>query len=493
MARLLSVRRLWLLWGLVTLLLLGMAAAVMAYGGPRHLFLIGKTTDAHHQIELACNACHTDWFGGRESIEKSCHGCHQADLDEMNDSHPAKKFRDPRNADRLELLDATKCLTCHVEHNEDVTRPMAVTLPMDYCSACHQDVAENRPSHKGFGFETCASAGCHNFHDNQALYEDFLEKHVGDDWLSKHPFLLSRQEGSPRSPELKALYSKPAAAPAPAVPDAPAGIDFEAHVANGWLQSAHAANGVNCSGCHQPQGANPKAKSSWIEKPAMEQCAACHSYEAERFVKSKHGMRLAKDMFAERDGLLGIFKEKRLSPMRPEMARLPMKADAAHRELTCTSCHAEHDFNTARAKVEACTTCHNDEHTKAYFASPHHALWQKELAGEVPAGSGVTCASCHMPLAMRKDAKGRTVLAADHNQSGNLHPNEKMGRGVCLQCHGLGFTLDALADRALISRNFKGRPSVHVESIDWVERRMRERGDLPPSRTTTAKNGQEGD
>jgi len=488
MARLFSTKRLWLLWGLATVFLLASAAAVMAYGGPRHLFLIGKTTDAHHQMELSCNTCHTDWFGGRESIEQSCRNCHQDDLDAMNDSHPAKKFRDPRNAERLEQLNAMECLTCHIEHNEDVTRPMAVTLPMDYCSACHQDIAKDRPSHEGYGFETCANAGCHNFHDNQALYEDFLEKHVGQPWLKEHPKMALRF-GSAGFAKAGALYTGKTSAERLSVPDAPAGIPLDAHVSEGWLQSAHAASGVNCSGCHQPQGANPKAKASWIAKPAMEQCATCHTYEAERFVKGKHGMRLGDGLFTEQDGLFGMFSEKKLSPMRPELARLPMKAEAAHKELTCTSCHGAHAFNTQKAKVEACVSCHNDDHTKAYFESPHHALWQKELAGDAPAGSGVTCASCHMPVIEQK-IDGKKVMLTDHNQSGNLHPNEKMGRQTCLQCHGLGFTLDSLADSKLIRKNFKGRASVHVESIDWVERRMRKRGDLPKAPDSGGGNGQ---
>lgn len=483
MARLFTPRRLWLVWGMATLFLLASAAAVMAYGGPRHWFLIGKTTDAHHQIELACTACHTEWFGGREPIENACLGCHQEDLDAMKDSHPAKKFRDPRNADRLKQLNAMECLTCHVEHNEDVTRPMAVTLPTDFCSACHQGIADDRPSHEDYGFETCTNAGCHNFHDNTALYEDFLEKHVGQPWLKDGADFqyLARKPGMfPADPSGSALDK-----PAPVtVPDAPAGIDPKAHVSNGWLQSAHAAGGVNCSGCHQPAGANANTKSSWIEKPGMAQCSTCHAYEAGRFVKGKHGMRLADGMTVENDGLFGLFKKRRLSPMRPELARLPMKKDAAQQELTCNSCHQAHDFNVGKAKVDACVSCHDDDHTKAYFTSPHFALWQAEKAGKAPAGSGVTCASCHMPLAEQK-VDGRTMLLADHNQSGNLHPNATMGRGVCLTCHGLGFTLDALADRKLINRNFKGRPSVHVKSIDWVERRMRERGDIPASRKAT--------
>ena len=29
----------------------------------RRMFLPGRTSHGHHQIELACNACHTPWMG----------------------------------------------------------------------------------------------------------------------------------------------------------------------------------------------------------------------------------------------------------------------------------------------------------------------------------------------------------------------------------------------------------------------------------------------
>ena len=122
---------------------------------------------------------------------------------------------------------------------------------------------------------------------------------------------------------------------------------------------------------------------------------------------------------------------------------------------------AEGDY--ARAAAEACATCHDDPHTRAYFASPHRALWQAERDGRAPPGSGVSCATCHMPKTGRR---GR--IATNHNQNDNLRPNEKMIRGVCLDCHGLGFALDALADAELVERNFRGRPQIHVESIEWA-------------------------
>ena len=185
-------RKLWLLW--FALAMAGSSAMVgaMIYGGPlRSQLLIGKTTSGHHQIELACESCHQP-FGGKAAMQEACVSCHGAELKLANDSHPAKKFTDPRNADRLEKLNATLCVTCHREHNPQITGAMGVTLPSDYCVLCHKDVGKDRVSHQGLPFNGCAAAGCHNFHDNRALYEDFLAKHAAEPDL-KTPAILATQ------------------------------------------------------------------------------------------------------------------------------------------------------------------------------------------------------------------------------------------------------------------------------------------------------------
>jgi len=151
------------------------------------------------------------------------------------------------------------------------------------------------------------------------------------------------------------------------------------------------------------------------------------------------------------------------------MARLAMKPESAHRELGCLSCHAAHRFDTRFAAVEACLSCHDDAHSRAYKTSPHFKLWQAELSGQAPAGSGVSCATCHLPREIVSGSASERVLV-QHNQNNNLRPNEKMIRTVCQSCHGLGFSIDALADRPLIQTNFAGQPSRHVESIDMALR-----------------------
>ena len=147
-------------------------------------------------------------------------------------------------------------------------------------------------------------------------------------------------------------------------------------------------------------------------------------------------------------------------------ARLPMRPDAAHRASDCGTCHRAHAVDAARAAAEACAYCHDDSHSRAYFDSPHYRLWQAELAGEAPPGTGVSCATCHMPKTVR-----RGKVTTNHNQNDTLRPNEKMIRPVCLDCYGLDFSLDSLTDADLIGRNFSGMPAVHVESIKWATQR----------------------
>ena len=98
----------------------------------------------------------------------------------------------------------------------------------------------------------------------------------------------------------------------------------------------------------------------------------------------------------------------------------------------------------------------------------HYALWQAEIAGAAPPGTGVGCATCHMAKSKRRGA-----VVASHNQNEILRPNTKMIRPVCLDCHGLRFAIDAQADAERVASNFQGKPEVHVESVAWAMRRLR--------------------
>ena len=276
---------------------------------------------------------------------------------------------------------------------------------------------------------------------------------------------------------------------------APAAALAEAGVTEEWAASGHARAEVGCVDCHAPKladGADMAAvEAAWVEKPDQSVCGGCHKDERKTFRLGRHGMRghakIAKPRSLEKrlkavgldgweENLPAAMRDWLADPAPPEVmsvaeARLPMR-DAAHdASLTCGACHSPHKADRVFAAVEACASCHADDHTQAYFDSPHYALWRAEAAGEAAAGTGVSCADCHMP----KVEQGARIFT-NHNQNDVLRPNEKMIRPVCMDCHGLGFALDALADPELVARNFTGRPAAHIESIDWAVRRVREGG-----------------
>ncbi len=449
-------QQLWLWWGLVSggfLLLLGMglfmtssAAANPQLAQVRAWFLPGETSHGHYQIELACEACHVKPFGGPELRQQACEGCHAAQLEEAGDKHPLSKFTDPRNAPLLERIDATRCETCHAEHRPELTLAMGVTQPADLCVHCHTGIAKERPSHEGMDFDTCSSSGCHRYHDNQATYEDFLLRHAG-----APPLLERAQVRTTNFAEMAAFLPGypserfPLRALMPAEVDAPAGHKMSPQ-ADDWAHSAHARQGVNCSACHE--GASEPG--SWVERPGDDRCAGCHSLQREEFATGLHGMRLAAGLPA----------------MRPGLARLPMRKQAHDRELGCTTCHSAHRVDRIAAAREACLGCHVDDHSLAFDASPHGRLWARVERGELPPAEAVSCATCHMPVVAHRITEIDVVLDhVQHNQSATLRPSEKMLRPVCLNCHGLGFATEALADTALARRNFNGQSSVRVPSI----------------------------
>jgi len=335
---------------------------------------------------------------------------------------------------------------CHREHVPDRTKPGGATIADDFCTKCHNAKTDlgDRASHKDLLLQptSCVNRGCHNFHDNRALYEDFLKKHVHEpDQLPKAMVALRTSAAAGKG--VKPLTAKDNDAPAAANPT-------PAQIAE-WEGSAHAKADVNCVGCHRVSDPSTGA-ARWQSQIDHRACAGCHAFEHTGFLEGRHGMRIGAG----------------LSPMKPGMAHLPMKPERKAEEVGCSSCHKAHAYDTGYAAADACLTCHDDEHSKSYKASRHAKLWDLEREGKAPKGTGVSCATCHLPREVQKEAGGE-VTRVQHNQNANLRPDDKMLRSVCMSCHGLGFALDALADPDEIKRNFNGGPGRHVDSLKMVK------------------------
>ncbi len=399
----------WLIWGAGSLSLAAYYIYQFEWSEDKSPLLIGETSHGHHQIELACSTCHTEPFGGPEILHTACLNCHSQELTLADDSHPRKKFTDPRNADRVAILDARYCVTCHSEHKRQNTLAMGLTIPSDYCFQCHQNIDEDRPSHAGMGFDTCASSGCHNYHDNRALYEDFLVQHANEPKLligGKLPSLLFDNQPKQFAHQLPSpgiTYNLPAGAPLEHLKEPFVGE---------WQTSTHARKDVNCSDCHQPKN------SAWINKPGISECKICHEFQVQGFTSGKHGMRLSEQLSST------------LGPITPaKTSRLDFHKDSLNKEQNCQACHNSHQYDTQFAAVDACLTCHNDEHSRAFKQSPHFQLFQLEVNEQIEFGHGVSCASCHLPRETHTK-NGVDIVNVQHNQNGNLRPNEKMIRSV---------------------------------------------------------------
>ena len=418
---------------------LGIRFLASLQSGETQVFMPDQSSHGHYQIEMQCSVCHEEDFQGVK--QNACLQCHQEELDRSNDSHPPSKFLDPRNAARVKILDARQCISCHTEHKPEATDSMGVTLPTDYCYFCHQDVATERPSHQDMPFDSCATSGCHNYHDNTALYERFLVSHAHEADFKDNPH-------RPTLDYYKKLIAKEKPQPLSSKDrDTSQSVFFNQDIVYDWHTTAHAKAGVNCMDCHK----DASGKTEWIEHPDHNACRDCHTFETESFLQGRHGMRLAQG----------------LSPMTPEMARLPMKASAAHDELTCMSCHSDHRFDTKFAAMDACMNCHDSAHVKNYPGTSHHQAWLDEMSGKAAVGSGVSCATCHMPR-IEHNHFGEVSVRVQHNQNDTLRPNEKMIRSSCLNCHGLEFAIDALADPKIVESNFKAAPHIHIKSIDMA-------------------------
>ncbi len=172
-------------------------------------------------------------------------------------------------------------------------------------------------------------------------------------------------------------------------------------------------------------------------------------------------MRLRDGMLATRDGPFGLFKAKKLAPMTPANARLPMKPEAGHKTLDLQHLPSRAPLRLKGARGRRCAGCHDDAHTKAYFASPHYDLFEREMWG---------CAARLGRLLRDLPHADRRGPQAGRRQDGLSSPTirtticartKRWCAASAANCHGLQFALDALADPALIAKNFRdSQPSM---------------------------------
>ena len=216
-----------------------------------------------------------------------------------------------------------------------------------------------------------------------------------------------------------------------------------------WQGSAHALNDINCSSCHQ----NSETK-EFVSHPTGETCKSCHEQAVDTFLLGKHGIRLLEGQ----------------SPLTPEMARLPMNAEAHGQAMTCNSCHDVHSVNTVKASTDACLTCHSDNHSLNYKNSRHAELFNADRSLPRPSENSVSCATCHLPRHEAEDATvgDRPTSVVNHNNTYTLLPRDRMVQEVCMNCHGVEYSYNSIFDDELVEANFDQPPHLSLETFELV-------------------------
>lgn len=214
-----------------------------------------------------------------------------------------------------------------------------------------------------------------------------------------------------------------------------------------WQSSAHALNDVNCASCHQDSETK-----EFMAVPNYETCQSCHEQAIDTFLLSKHGIRLLEGS----------------KPLTPAMARLPMKHDAMDKQMNCNACHNVHSANTVEASVDACLTCHNDNHSLNYQNSRHAELFAESKTLPRPAPGAVSCSTCHLPREIHGQGDNEAVKV-NHNNTYNLKPQDRMVGDVCMNCHGIEYSYNSIFDPELVEANFDRPPTLEMETFELMK------------------------
>lgn len=213
-----------------------------------------------------------------------------------------------------------------------------------------------------------------------------------------------------------------------------------------WQGSTHAQVEVNCSSCHLDQETK-----AFVATPTYASCRECHEFETDTFLLGKHGIRLL-------EGLPSLM---------PKMARLPMQANALDQVMSCNTCHDVHALNTTVASVNACLTCHQDQHSLNYLDSPHGIEFVAQQDQIRPPADVVSCATCHLPRS--ETGRGdQYQVHVNHNNTYTLKPQDRMVKDVCMSCHGMEFAYQSIFDPALVEANFSHPPEHDLETLEMI-------------------------
>ena len=145
-----------------------------------------------------------------------------------------------------------------------------------------------------------------------------------------------------------------------------------------------------------------------------------------------------------------------------------MQHDVMQKQMNCNACHDVHSANTVEASVDACLTCHSDNHSLNYQNSRHAELFAASQELPRPGPGAVSCSTCHLPRVTHGQGDSATVKV-NHNNTYNLKPQDRMVGDVCMNCHGIEYSYNSIFDPELVEANFDRPPTLEMQTFGLME------------------------
>jgi predicted CXXCH cytochrome family protein len=396
----------WLLFGVVTLLVLLVPAAGLMDESTRErlragplpddsLWLSGPLGSAHHNTSERCETCHQTPF--QRVRNDACLGCHAG---------VGRHFA--ASTGIVTELESARCASCHAEHNEPET---LVRRDDSLCAQCHTDIAVVAGA-------KATTTNASDFHDDHPQFRISL--------LTPPATVEERDAGV--WPALRVLVDRPGLAERSRLkfPHAthldPAGIDGPA----GPLM-------LVCGDCHRPQADGRRMQPVTMEKD----CASCHRLDFDPAFPDAtvpHGeasivLRRLIEYYSR--SFLERYPDPQASAAPARRVAVPGRVPDARERERLLQLARDRAFAVARDLIErrTCQDCHEIQAT-GNSEDPWRVLPARLTTAWMPAArfsharhatALSSCGKCHD--AVRSESSAAVLMPSI---------------GVCRECHGSG-------------------------------------------------------
>ena len=391
---------------------------------------LGKMRD---QTSLHCTGCHAFTRNVSESVpmdsarhqlvpaQQECFGCHEM-REKMPDFDP--------------LLDPHKgsCGACHDPHKQETPKAAFQSCTT---SGCHVRPDTLTAFHRGIASAALARCGdCHMAHSWSIKETKCVTCHAGifrDDGAATRPSRQAVHDAPVRVPQaswhrLATMESatRRQEAPVLARPASWHSIAMPAPVAQ--QQAAPALRGkfshqrhrdVACTQCHSMARTHGE-----LTVRTARDCQSCHHAADKRAgecTRCHAGAEIAATRRNPQPMRLTVWREPRTRPLPFEHGR--------HREVACTTCHAQ---PVTMAVERACTSCHAEHHEPTR-----------------------TCGACHIPPKAAHTRAAHLGCAGSGCHGDKVSPTLAATRSTCLTCH------------ATMASHRPGRECATCHQVSW--------------------------